>query len=168
MSKIVLFQTILFSVIPQFSSIWLIDRAMLLPLNNHDHYLSHFLNKKITISGFKYIKKPPLKTSSQRLERNWHYKHFTKPTRKRSFLGSGAESKCSICSTDILHSDHPSASLRNTLTQRFLLCGWSSYLGSFWLRSHFCGWRSPLERFSCDSTTWGWSSNVSAPRLGPV
>ena len=45
-------------------------------------------------------------------------------------------SECSFYSTDILHSDHPSASPSDTFILRSLLCGWSSYLESFWLRPH--------------------------------
>ena len=68
-----------------------------------------------------------------------------------------------------LHSDHLSVSLNDTLTQRSLLCIWSSHLESFWPRPPlFCGLRSPLECGSSDPTTWGWSSNVSASRLGSV
>ena len=52
-------------------------------------------------------------------------------------MALGVGSKWSMCSTDILHSNHPSISLSNTLIRRSLLCGWSSYLESFGLRPHF-------------------------------
>ena len=112
---------------------------------------------------FRYQSFPPPSLPSKLL---WHHS----PLNFVWFLGIQfweiKGSKCSIYFRDISYSDHPSAPLSDTLTQRSFVCGWPSHLEGFRLRPHF-PW-STLAVGMLHPKTWGRSSNVFAPERGPV